>query len=325
MAQTLGDSPIRLERFSTIEFAGDERIDRWERHNARALVGLECRTLNDMPLEAVETNVRLSRLQLAHVVANAHVVERSSRQIEAQSSDGVAMYFTLFGESFFYHRDGVHILRPGDLLICDVNEPFMRGFASGLGEFVVRVPKTLFEDLADSPIGASPVRMQFADQPEANMHARSLAQLLQSTLVVPPSMGVDDTETEALDLLRAMFSADPGQRFGADRRAAEAYIARHLRDPQMAVRSVAHGIGVSERQLYRAFSETGDGVAKVILDKRLDLARRMLMAPGSPSIGDIAVHCGFLSHAHFSRVFRERFGATPAATRAGRQGESSLQ
>ncbi|TQL44948.1 AraC family transcriptional regulator [Homoserinimonas aerilata] len=309
-------TPVNLERFSTAEFAGDERVELWEQHNARALIGLECRTLNEMPLEAVETNVHLSQLQFAHVVANAHVVERSSRHIATQASDGVALYFTLFGESFFYHRDGVHILRPGDLLVCDVNEPFMRGFATGLKEFVIRVPKALFDEVSDEPVGATPTTMRFAGQRDANAHARSLAQLLKSALTAPKPTDAVATEAEAIHLLHAMFSADPTQRYAADRHAAESYISRNLRDPQMSVVRVAEGVGVSERQLYRAFNETGASVAKVILDRRLDLAHCILTTPGSPSIGDVAAHCGFLSHAHFSRVFRERFDATPAAVRA---------
>jgi AraC-like DNA-binding protein/CheY-like chemotaxis protein len=310
-------TPLRSERFSTVECADrEERIERWEQHNARALVGLECHTLNETPLEAIQTNMHLGQLRLAHVVASAHVVEHSTRHIAAQSSDGVALYLTLFGESFFYHRDGVRILRPGDLLVCDVNEPFMRGFAKGLKEFVVYVPRELFEQFSDTPIGPTPRTMRFAGQRGVNAHAGSLAAVLKSTLTNSEPTDAVETEAETVQLLRAMFSADPIQRYVADRRAAEDYIERHLRDPQLSVNRVAEGVGVSERQLYRAFSETGDSVAKVILDKRLDLSSRILITPGSPSIGEIATHCGFLSHAHFSRVFRDRFDATPAAIRS---------
>jgi transcriptional regulator GlxA family with amidase domain len=85
------------------------------------------------------------------------------------------------------------------------------------------------------------------------------------------------------------------------------------------VGQVAQRIAVSERQLYRIFSETGEGVARVILSKRLDLAKRILVSPGTLSIGDVAAHCGFSSHAHFARVFRQRFDDTPAGIRhAGR-------
>lgn len=306
-----------LERFSTHGLQQATRVELWEEHNARALVGLECRTLNESPLEATETNLQLGALHFAHVAANPHVVERSARHIATGSTDGVALYFTLFGESFFYYKDGVHLQRPGGLLVCDVNEPFMRGFAHGLEEFALRVPRSVFDELTETPLPASPITMSFSNIPGANVHAGALARLVRAAMTSPNAQDPFQTEQTALRLLRAIFSADEATSSSAHERAALAFVDRHLRDPRMSVAHVAHGIGISERQLSRAFNQTGTGLARIILDRRLDLARRILTSPHSESrsVGEIAAYCGFASHSHFTRVFRERFGESPVATR----------
>lgn len=323
MEHTVAPGPVRS--FSTRGLGERERIDLWEEHNARALVGLQARTLNGVPLEATELNLQLRQLRFAHVTANPHVVERDARQIARTPAEGVALYFTLSGESFFYSADGVQLQRPGGLLVCDVGQPFMRGFAHGLREFVVTVPRQLFEQLSDGPVPRRPLTMSFARVPGANAHAAQLGQLLTTAFSLPLSRGLDDLEASALALLRAIFSDDGARSATAYRRTALAYIEGHLRDPRLGVGQVAAGVGVSERQLARIFRESGSGVARVILDRRLELARRILSERGAPAVGEVAMQCGFSSHAHFARVFRERFEETPAQCRGHAESERRLR
>jgi transcriptional regulator GlxA family with amidase domain len=48
-------------------------------------------------------------------------------------------------------------------------------------------------------------------------------------------------------------------------------------------------------------------------ESRLALAVDMLRrSNGRAQIGEIAHRCGFSNHAHFSRVFKKRYGATPS-------------
>ncbi|MFE9028201.1 helix-turn-helix transcriptional regulator [Streptomyces iakyrus] len=57
--------------------------------------------------------------------------------------------------------------------------------------------------------------------------------------------------------------------------------------------------------------------SRYILEQRLGKARQVLADPGYRhlTIAEVA-HCwGFASQAHFTRVFRSRFGRTPGETR----------
>ena len=305
-----------FRRFSTIGLSDARRIELWEEHNARALVGLSARTLDGNPLEATEINLELEQLRFARVTANAHVVERSASEIARTPTDGVAIYFTLFGEAFFYHQDGVVLQQPGGVLVCDTSQPFMRGFAQGLQEFVLTVPRPIFENLSEESVGRRPLTLSFASIPGANAHATSLVALMRSALAAPSVESLAEAERTATELLGAIFTGDAARAAASHRYAATAYVDRHLRDPRLGVGEVARAVGLSERHLSRIFAESGTGIARVILERRLDHARRILSSPGAPAIGDVAAQCGFSSHAHFTRVYRERFEETPGHTRA---------
>lgn len=81
------------------------------------------------------------------------------------------------------------------------------------------------------------------------------------------------------------------------------------------VSELADIIGVSERQLLRLFkTHLNSSPAKLYLNLRLDRARRLL-TQSDLSVIDVAMACGFQSHSHFSRVYRNRFGRPPQSER----------
>ena len=49
--------PSGLVSFSTAQIPASHRIEYWESHNAKALIGLDIRTLENAPLVAEEVNL----------------------------------------------------------------------------------------------------------------------------------------------------------------------------------------------------------------------------------------------------------------------------
>lgn len=315
--ESAGPTPLTpaYQRFTTRGLEARERIELWEQHNAQSLVGLTCRSIDGESLDATELNLLLRGMTFARVGATAHVVERTHEHIATTATDGVALYFSLAGEAFFYHRDGVHLQSPGTLLVCDVNQPFVRGFAQGLQEYVLTISRDTFETITDQPMPMRPIVRTFGDGPAGDVHATALARLVHVSLDNPSTDAFDNIETNAVELLHTMFNPDGAGTSAARRRVAVAWITQNLHDPQLSVPRVAEALGLSERSLVRAFSETGVGVARTILDLRLERAHRILSSPASPKVQDVALSCGFVSAAHFSRVFRDQYDQTPAEVR----------
>ncbi|MEU6349018.1 helix-turn-helix domain-containing protein [Streptomyces sp. NPDC047072] len=144
-----------------------------------------------------------------------------------------------------------------------------------------------------------------------------------------PAPTADDpaaTEATVLDLIRTLIAP----RTGDDRTPtagpataparlalAHHYIDRHLTDPRLALDRVAEALGVSTRHLGRLFAPSGTTPARHILDRRLTQAYDQLTDPAGRgrTVAEIAHHWGFASQAHFTRVFRARYGRTPGETR----------
>ncbi|MFI2361346.1 helix-turn-helix domain-containing protein [Promicromonospora sp. NPDC019610] len=310
-----------VDRFSTRGLPAARRIELWEEHNADALVALQCRMLeDDSALEASEANLQLDRLHLAHVEANPHAVERTARTVRTRPTESVALYFTLRGEAFFFHDDGVRRLRPGQLLVCDADRPFLRGFSQGLEELAVKVPYDVFRSAGGTMPRTAQVIEFGTPSPAAgvNAHAAALAELV-ARAVGPDGDGAAD-EAAVLDLVTAVLvrpEVAGAQAAGAHFAAAERYVRQWLRDPTMSARRIADAIGLSERQLSRVLAEHGTSVPRLVARRRVEMASRMLRMPSyaEQTVEAIGRRCGFSSAAQFSRVFREQAGMSPSEAR----------
>jgi signal transduction histidine kinase/ligand-binding sensor domain-containing protein/DNA-binding response OmpR family regulator len=88
-------------------------------------------------------------------------------------------------------------------------------------------------------------------------------------------------------------------------------------DDSFSVEQLADGLSVSRMQLYRRLQAIlGKPPAEVLMDYRLEHAAQMLAARFG-TVSEVAYAAGFKSVSHFSRRFREKFGASPTEYRAG--------
>lgn len=82
------------------------------------------------------------------------------------------------------------------------------------------------------------------------------------------------------------------------------------------VTDLSSALGLSTRYFSRAFHKaTGRSPRDYIIECRLRRAR-VLIETTDHSLADIALECGFSSHAHMTSQFAMRLGVTPSALRA---------
>lgn len=97
-----------------------------------------------------------------------------------------------------------------------------------------------------------------------------------------------------------------------------AVLEANFADRALRIQSLAHAVGLSERQLQRRLrEEAGKTPAAVLREYRLERAREYLLS-GS-CVGDVAHAVGFRSHAYFTHCFKAHFGMTPTGLKAGRE------
>ncbi len=159
------------------------------------------------------------------------------------------------------------------------------------------------------------------DSPVGRLLASHLSTLAEVASEISAEDGVAAIEAAFVIAERAMGRITPPTPSQSEaiyrtvRHRATRAIERRLLDPGLTVDTVAVDAGASRTTLYRAFADHG-GVQRRIQTLRLERARTALRRRigRSPTVSEIAYGHGFASEAHFSRLFRARFGYAPSET-----------
>jgi AraC-like DNA-binding protein len=305
---------------SSVSTAGVDVADRlayWEQYNAEALVGLTCRTYADEGLVASALNLDLGGFRVAEITGNPHIVERGPALVRACPKEAAFVSLVLEGEAFFYHQGGCVSVRAGDVVTYRTDEPYLFGFSTNMRKVLVDVPQLLFDDRCSSDALGRPLVIAGDGPGAAALTARALRQVLLE-LVADPVGAAEPAREQVLDLIQTLVTGRGTSVSVSRLLAAKTHIAEHLQDPGLCPDSVARAVGVTPRHLNRAFAAEGTTVAQYVQGRRLDSARVDLAAASMAGhrIADIACRWGFASQAHFTRLFRARFGCTPSDVRA---------
>jgi AraC-like DNA-binding protein len=105
---------------------------------------------------------------------------------------------------------------------------------------------------------------------------------------------------------------------------AKRFIERNVANEQIDIDFVAAAMGVSRRYLTKLFERDGSSVMRYLLQQRLARANKLLTNNDDRvRISDIAWQCGFVSAAHFSRVFKKHYGTSPTTIQRVRPAHSA--
>jgi AraC-like DNA-binding protein len=91
-------------------------------------------------------------------------------------------------------------------------------------------------------------------------------------------------------------------------------VARHYRRP-LTLAAVAGALSTSPRQLQRAFAQFGDSFHEDLLARRMSVAAQLLAEQRAIPVSGVARLVGYRNASYFARMFRRRYGLSPAAFR----------
>ncbi len=94
-------------------------------------------------------------------------------------------------------------------------------------------------------------------------------------------------------------------------RSVQQWIEAHIREPNLSLERVASANGMSLRYLHLLFERCEMSASEWIWSRRLQLAYEGLVRGEGRSITTIAFDHGFNSSAHFSTMFRRKYGVSP--------------
>lgn len=238
------------------------------------------------------------------------------------ANDDVVVWFRFRGKGMLSQRGRHAELTPSTLCLCETSQAFSAQFDTPSRDILLTLPARM---LRDAMPNWDAVVLQAISAAEGA--AALFADLVMSLAEHAPALSqscVGETSDSVCALLIAALRAlpqnqaalpSPLETYHRDR--IRGYVREQLRDPALSMASVAQATGLSRRYIHRLFSKEPVPLMKWVWSERLDHCCRDLglEALRNRTVSEIAFFWGFNNAAHFSRAFRERFGAAPSAFR----------
>jgi AraC-like DNA-binding protein len=213
-------------------------------------------------------------------------------------------------------------LRTGDVVLWDGRQPTDVEIVESFYKRTLLFPR-------DRVLAACPQLAELNALPslERNGSARLLVRYMNALAKELPLLdaaGAAAAANAAVELLRAAVEPKVPSSRSATRAAMRAeirgYVRAHLQDPSLGPATIARTYSMSVRALHALFEDADTSVAGLVRSERLARCLDDLRRPNGGSVTDVAFRWGFNDAAHFSRVFKREFGATPSEIRQTARG-----
>ncbi|PPE67301.1 helix-turn-helix domain-containing protein [Caldimonas caldifontis] len=302
---------------STDEVAPRERVPFWSDWISRLFCGLESDVYGDTDFDGRMVSAHAGAVILTRLEANRHRVMRSREKIRASDNGYLKIVAPFTGCAGVEQQGRLAWVTPGEWSIYDTTDTYAVANPVRVEHLIVMVPKAhlverglVLDELMARRLGGSggvarlaleTMRSVYRELPGMHDEAAraagdAITQFVHLSLIELAGRGSAMSQREAL------------------RERIKQQVTARLADPALNVDSIAAALNCSRRHLYNAFSDEAEGVAGYILRERLEACRRELLrpAPCPRSVTEIALAHGFSNLAHFSRVFKSRFGMPPS-------------
>lgn len=279
----------------------------------RSFVPLEIDPLHVEFRGAISSRV-VDEVAVFDIAATPHRVRRTPALIAAGDEPYFKLSLQLEGDARLSQDGRTADIRPGDLAIYDTTRPYELEFDGDNRALVIMFPQRVV-DLPASSVAEVTAVVFSRESALGRVIIPFLTELGTSIERLHGPDGIRLVHS-ALDLLVTLLSSrlhvetDPRRRLTQDIRA---YVDARLGDPSLTPASIAQAHFISVRHLHATFSADGVTLAAWIRERRLDRIRRDLADPmhAGESLHQIAARWGLPDAAHFSRLFRSRFGESP--------------
>lgn len=316
--------------FSSCDMPDQERLDAW-RLLLNPLFSVDLPVAADEPFSGEALITRLDCCLVASLKGTAQRHTRTRGLIASSRLTDILVCVCQKGAGIIDVNGRKSRMDAGDIGIFDLSQPVTCDMPQ-FQRLILVLPRGRF---AATLAHGSPHGLVIpASAPLSRMIRTHLSVMAQLAATVTPVEAEDMLDAGILLLERVVrtkgdLPVDPKATLRETcRLAVMDYIEANLTDHHLSPERLAAIFRMSRATLYRLFEEEG-GVAVLIQSRRLDRCFMELARSGERGrvvgVGEIAYTYGFGSEAHFSRIFRRRFGIPPSAARGSAPEISSDQ
>ncbi|MCJ8142613.1 acetamidase/formamidase family protein [Ancylobacter sp. A5.8] len=319
---------MTAQPFTSESYSGDARERAWQ--DVLAGFGLQSHGVRTgSPTHATALS-RLSSLgvRIGHLTADAQVLRPQLART------GLPLLLLPLENSAVLIMDGEpEIVPAGQVILAPRAAEWQMQFQRGLRAVVLAVPVDAFRGRKASPLADCRPRVFDADGlPDILARTVQAAATSLDRLSEPEWEAVAQSAADLLLVLSAELTAnrtDSSSSRAALLQRIYATIERSVGSEDTSIAEVAQAVGISERYLQKLFESTGESFSHYVRERRLQRAWHDLANPAETAvpISEVAYRYGFADSAHFSRLFRERFGLPPRELRrreTDRQSQGAL-
>lgn len=319
-----------MEIFRAARLPGRARAASWnELYSSR----VERADFQPADVEDFDAELRLASLgplRIARLSCGRSTVDRTPRHIRPGCPSSYSFILQTQGSGVFSHYGHENVLRQGDLTLCDSAAPHSWRVAERSEVVMLRVPAALLKEYLPSPGFYCGRHL-----PAARGLTTAVASLALGLCGAAPALLSGPLQDRVVRHLLELIATSYAMAFEAAPAASSVisgrhakvrlYIEQHLRDPALSPCAVARELRLSSRYLRMIFATSRETVSAYILRRRLEECARQIADTRwrGHSISEIAFAWGFNSASHFTRSFRERYGASPRDYRRRHAGGES--
>ena len=310
--------------WSTDAVEARDRLSYWVEAVCNTYVQLDCDTPHRERAfcGTIEAN-RLATLGLSRVTSTAQHVRRTPAKIARATEDYFLVSIQTRGHGKIVQDGRMADLAPGDFALYDSTRPYELIFDGAFQQHVLQLPGAVLRSrLRDTQTLTA--RKVCGDRGAGHLMIGMIEALaadidtLEAGSVAAIAESVENILVAGLCSLPGATDPVASQLTSYHRDQIKAYALQRLRDPQLSVNAIATHLRLSPSTIYRAFAAEPVSLNTWIWNQRLDGAKRDICDPAlaGRTITEIAFAWGFNDAAHFSRIFRARFGCSARELRA---------
>jgi AraC-like DNA-binding protein len=253
---------------------------------------------------------------LTDILLSEQRIRRERQHIARLDKDCFYVQIVQQGRNEVVQRGISHRSNAARAAIFSAVEPYELRFAGEMRSFYLEMPREKFSDRFPRS------RIPVAETLRTTQGLGSIATEFCTTLATQGAALDEPVRArlgeQLMDLLALALLADEGEAAAAEGsvkvarlRSIQRWIEDHIADPNLTLDQVAAANQVSLRYLHVLFRSCDVSASEWIWMRRLQRSYDVLASGAAGSITSVAFQHGFASSAHFSTLFRRRFGVAP--------------